>query len=133
MRRLVSGIILHEGRVLLVQRAHGSMFGGKWVLPEGEMAAGDSWMSSLVKAVHDETGLLVNTDSHALLPYQAGMWPGLRAVCHPLNRSTAIQLAKRLTGSAWVRITDLAEHPDVLPGLADDVVAALEGGMYGAV
>lgn len=54
----VGAVIVHEGRVLLVQRGSEPLK-GHWSLPGGLIEIGESLLSEVVREVQEETGLLV--------------------------------------------------------------------------
>lgn len=133
MKRLVSGVVFHEGRVLLVRRAGGEILGGRWTLPEGSIDRGDGWIPALVEAIHRETGLLVNVLERTATPYLAGPWPGVRAIAIPIAAAPKVKLADRLETHRWILLRDLSDVEGLVPGLAEEVVMALEAGFYGVV
>ncbi len=54
----VGGVIVHEGRVLLVQRGREPLK-GQWSLPGGLLEVGESLESGVIREVEEETGLRV--------------------------------------------------------------------------
>jgi 8-oxo-dGTP diphosphatase len=54
----VGAVIVHQGRVLLVQRGH-EPSKGKWTLPGGVLELGESLADGVVREVEEETGLKV--------------------------------------------------------------------------
>ena len=48
------GVVLHEGRVLLVHRPHYD----DWTLPKGKLDRGESFEDAALREVWEETGLL---------------------------------------------------------------------------
>jgi ADP-ribose pyrophosphatase YjhB (NUDIX family) len=54
----VGAVIVHEGRVLLVQRGH-EPAKGKWSIPGGLIELGESLSDAVVREVREETGLAV--------------------------------------------------------------------------
>jgi len=51
--RAGGGIVIREGRVLLVHRPHYD----DWSLPKGKLEPGESWEMGAVREVEEETGL----------------------------------------------------------------------------
>jgi 8-oxo-dGTP diphosphatase len=54
----VGGVVVHEGRVLLVQRGREPMK-GQWSLPGGLLELGESLEAAVMREVQEETGLQV--------------------------------------------------------------------------
>jgi 8-oxo-dGTP diphosphatase len=54
----VGAVVVHQGRVLLVQRGH-EPSKGKWSLPGGVLELGESLADGVVREVEEETGLKV--------------------------------------------------------------------------
>jgi 8-oxo-dGTP diphosphatase len=56
----VGAVVVDQGRVLLVQRGH-EPSKGKWSLPGGMLELGESLTQGVIREVHEETGLNVET------------------------------------------------------------------------
>lgn len=54
----VGAVIVHEGRVLLVQRGHEPMK-GRWTIPGGLIDVGEALTEAVVRETREETGLEV--------------------------------------------------------------------------
>lgn len=54
----VGAVVVHEGRVLLVQRGH-EPAKGQWSLPGGLIDVGESLREAVIREVREETGLIV--------------------------------------------------------------------------
>ncbi|HEX9188455.1 MAG TPA: NUDIX hydrolase [Vicinamibacteria bacterium] len=54
----VGGVLVHEGRVLLIRRGKEPLF-GRWVVPGGTVELGETLQDALVREMQEETGLLV--------------------------------------------------------------------------
>jgi 8-oxo-dGTP diphosphatase len=54
----VGAVVVHQGRVLLVQRGHEPLK-GKWSLPGGMLELGESLTQGVAREVQEETGLSV--------------------------------------------------------------------------
>jgi 8-oxo-dGTP diphosphatase len=51
--RAAGGVVIRDGRVLLVHRARY----GDWSLPKGKLEPGESWQEGALREVEEETGL----------------------------------------------------------------------------
>jgi 8-oxo-dGTP diphosphatase len=51
--RAAGGVVIRDGRVLLVHRARY----GDWSLPKGKLDPGESWEDAALREVEEETGL----------------------------------------------------------------------------
>ena len=56
----VGAVVVHEGRVLLVQRGREPLK-GQWSLPGGMLEVGESLQSAVIREIREETGLIVET------------------------------------------------------------------------
>lgn len=56
----VGGVLIHEGRVLLIRRGKEPLR-GRWVVPGGTVELGETLEQALVREIEEETGLLVET------------------------------------------------------------------------
>jgi mutator protein MutT len=54
----VGGVLVHEGRVLLIRRGKEPLR-GRWVVPGGTVELGETLEDALVREMQEETGLLV--------------------------------------------------------------------------
>lgn len=54
----VGGVVVHEGRVVLVRRGKPPLY-GRWVVPGGTVELGERLEAALVREVREETGLEV--------------------------------------------------------------------------
>jgi 8-oxo-dGTP diphosphatase len=60
MIAVVAGIIVRQGRVLLIQRSPGTRYGWCWASPGGKVEEGESLIDALVREMREEVGLLVH-------------------------------------------------------------------------
>ena len=78
----VAGIILQEQRLLLVRRAPGQTYAGKWCIPCGHIEWGEDIRDALVREMQEETGLTVRpqkvynvySNFHAAHALSVGCW-----------------------------------------------------------
>ena len=54
----VGGVLVHEGRVLLIRRGKQPLY-GRWVVPGGTVELGEPLEDALVREMREETGLEV--------------------------------------------------------------------------
>jgi len=54
----VGGVLVHEGRVLLIRRGKEPLK-GRWIVPGGTVELGESLEAALVREMEEETGLMV--------------------------------------------------------------------------
>jgi mutator protein MutT len=54
----VGGVLVHEGRVLLIRRGKPPLY-GRWVVPGGTVELGEPLEQALVREMREETGLAV--------------------------------------------------------------------------
>ena len=54
----VGGVVVRDGRALLVRRAKEPLY-GRWVVPGGTVELGETLEEALVREMEEETGLLV--------------------------------------------------------------------------
>lgn len=54
----VGGVVIHEGRVLLVQRGKEPAF-GRWSIPGGRVELGETLEEAVEREIREETGLVV--------------------------------------------------------------------------
>ncbi|HEY3122340.1 MAG TPA: NUDIX domain-containing protein, partial [Vicinamibacteria bacterium] len=52
------GVLIREGRVLLIRRGKEPLR-GRWMIPGGTVEAGETLEAALVREIEEETGLIV--------------------------------------------------------------------------
>jgi mutator protein MutT len=58
--KVVAGIVVESGRVLLAQRAPGQLFAGQWEFPGGKVEPGESHEAALDREFREELGIQVS-------------------------------------------------------------------------
>lgn len=61
----VKGIVRHDNRILIVQRAAADSGGGTWECPGGKIDFGEQPEDSLIREIREEAGLTVTVDKIA--------------------------------------------------------------------
>lgn len=118
----VGAVVVHDGRLLLVQRRNDPE-AGRWSVPGGRVRGGEPLWEAVVREVREETGLEVAVDrflgwverigsAHhfVILDFAATALEG-----HAGTRPVAGDDA---TDARWVALEDVAEH-DLVEGLAE--------------
>jgi 8-oxo-dGTP diphosphatase len=127
--RVVAGILVEAGRVLVTQRTREQRFGLKWEFPGGKIEAGESPEEALVREFREELGI----ETRALSPYDRiryrDAWgKELDVVFHRIERTGGEPVPLEVAAVAWVPVDRLAGL-DMIPanrGVVDRLVR--EGG-----
>lgn len=108
----VKGVIINEGKILLVQRASGdAVGGGTWECAGGKIEFGEGLEDALVREIKEETGLTVTVD-HLLYAASFLTDPARQVIIITyLCRSTeqVIRLSEEHTDYRWCT-KDLLHH-----------------------
>lgn len=59
---IVSGLIIHEGRILLAKRRKDSLRGDMWEVPGGKVEPGETERDALVRELKEELGIVARVD-----------------------------------------------------------------------
>ncbi|MFE6939697.1 NUDIX domain-containing protein [Streptomyces chartreusis] len=62
---VAGGLIVHDGRLLVVRRNADDSLGGTWETPAGRLGRGESVIDALHREITEETGLTVTIDRYA--------------------------------------------------------------------
>jgi 8-oxo-dGTP diphosphatase len=124
--RVVAGIVVEAGRVLIAQRPHPQSFALRWEFPGGKMEPGESPEHALDREFQEELGIRI----------QAVREYGEIRYSDPSGRDLRVQffLARRREGTArpvqveavdWVEAADLPEV-DFIPANREIVSRVVE-------
>ena len=121
----VGGVVVRDGKVLLIRRGKEPLY-GRWVVPGGTVELGESLEEALVREMEEETGLHVEP-LEVLTVFDRIERDGLRVVYHYvivdylcLWRSGEARAASDALDAAWVAPADLRAYD--LPSKALEVV-----------
>lgn len=121
----VGGVVVHEGRVLLIRRGKPPLY-GRWVVPGGTVELGEPLAEALVREMREETGLEVEP-FELLTVFDRIERDGERVIYHYVIvdylcrwRSGEAQAASDALDVAWARPDELERYD--LPPKALEVV-----------
>ena len=111
----VGGVVIHRGRVLLVQRAQAPLQ-GRWSIPGGLVELGENLESAVRRELKEETGLLVEPvkivavidrieRAHRRVRYHFVI---VDYFCRP--KSGELRSASDVSDARWVRPQELADY-----------------------
>jgi 8-oxo-dGTP diphosphatase len=116
----VGGIVIDDGRLLLVERGRGSAV-GTWSIPGGRVERGETLAAAVEREVAEETGLSVRCGAfvgwverisgdyhYVIMDFMATL---VGSAAHAVAGDDAAALA-------WVPLEDVAAYPGLVPGLA---------------
>jgi len=118
----VGGVVVRDGRLLLVRRGRGAGI-GLWSVPGGRVEFGETMEDAVRREVWEEVSLRATTVRY--LGHVERIGGGWHYVIHDYlvhvgpGEPTAGDDADAVR---WVRLTDLAAEPGVVPGLVDFLV-----------
>jgi len=121
----VGGVVVHEGRVLLIRRGKPPLY-GRWVVPGGTVELGEPLQEALVRELREETGLEVEP-LELLTAFDRIERDGERVLYHYVIvdylcrwRSGEARAASDALDVAWARLDELERYD--LPAKALEVV-----------
>ena len=121
----VGGVVIHDGKVLLIRRGKPPLY-GRWVVPGGTVELGEPLERALLREMQEETGLVVEP-LEVLTVFDRIERDGERVVYHYVVvdylcrwLSGEAQAASDALEVAWAAPTDLARYD--LPSKALEVV-----------
>lgn len=104
---LISAIVLHENRVFLTRRSHGSVWGGLWAFPYGELREGEDKASAATRIMREAAGIDASIVQEAALP-------GCRSI-RPLAELKTAYTKYNVTTHFFLFSPDLNLMPDGSP------------------
>ncbi len=112
----VGAVIIEDGRVLLVRRAHPPL-AGKWSLPGGMVELGETLRSAAEREAREETGLIVKASDvvevlDRIIPGEDGSVQYHYVLVDFLCRRTggALQAGGDASEVAWAKPDELAKY-----------------------
>jgi len=122
----VGGVVIHDGRLLLIQRAT-DPGAGQWSLPGGRVESGETMEAAVAREVHEETGLRVRVGE--LVGWVERIDPAYHFVifdfaAEPLEAAVPergpveLQPGDDAADGRWVDLADVGEL-NVVSGLAE--------------
>jgi ADP-ribose pyrophosphatase YjhB (NUDIX family) len=117
-----SGIIVHDGALLLVQRGR-APYVGTWSIPGGRVEFGETVRDTVAREVREETGLTVEVGAFAGWDEHVGDGHHFVFVDFfaTVIGSTALKPGDDAADARWVPLADVAAY-DLVPGLLDFLV-----------
>lgn len=117
----VKGVIIHGGKILLVQRAAADKVGaGTWECAGGKIEFGEALEIALEREIHEETGLTVIVGNllyaSTFLTDPARQLVILTYLCR--SGSQSVQLSEEHSAYKWCTRTELVAL--LPPGIQDD-------------
>jgi 8-oxo-dGTP diphosphatase len=115
----VGAIVVDGGRLLLIRRGRGAAI-GSWSVPGGRVEQGETVREAVVRELREETGLDGECDRFVGWVERIGV--GYHYVI--LDFIVRVEPAEGVAGDdatdvRWVPVDDVANWPQVVPGLVD--------------
>jgi ADP-ribose pyrophosphatase YjhB (NUDIX family) len=117
----VGAVVIHDGRLLLVQRGRGAGQ-GLWSIPGGRVEAGERMVDAVAREVREETGLAV--DAGPWVGYVERIGPDHHFVIHDYLATLGAGVSPRdaragddAAALRWHDLSTLADAADLVPGL----------------
>ena len=122
MKEVVAGIIYHNDKILLAQRAIGQKLEGKWEFPGGKIEQGETPEQALVREIREELSIGIENISYygeSIYKYEFGEIKLLayKAECPQQHITLSVHSQIR-----WVETKDLLNY-DLAPA---DIPIALK-------
>lgn len=112
----VGGVVVRDGAVLLVQRAHDPL-AGQWTIPGGAVEVGETLREAVARELLEETGLHVRVFElvdafERIIPDEAGRtryhYVLLDYLCEPVSGD--LRASSDVRDAAWVRPEDFERY-----------------------
>jgi len=71
-KEVAVGIVERRGKILVARRRDDQMLGGLWEFPGGKIEPGESPRDTVIRELHEETGLTVEPDAEPLIAVDHG-------------------------------------------------------------
>lgn len=114
MQLVTAALLLHEGRLLLAQRAANDPLAHKWEFPGGKVEAGESPEECLNRELHEEFAITTHIGQHfATSDYDYGTGT-LRILAYWATWTNGTLQPKVHAQTRWVPPRDAHEY-DLLP------------------
>lgn len=116
-------IVDDDGRILLTKRAEDTHMGGLWEFPGGKVENGESYSEALVRELHEELGISVETGRP--LTFAIHKENNLEILLLFFSAAITAGRPRSLEGQEilWVRSDELTNYP--MPPADDEVVEML--------
>jgi 8-oxo-dGTP diphosphatase len=128
----VKGVILHQGRLLLVRRAvEDSAGAGSWECAGGKIEFGESLEAALEREIYEETGLAVTTErilyATTLLTSPARQVVLITYLCRTSQHE--VQLSEEHTDYRWCTTSEMKAllPPEIIADFTNHQVFELDG------
>lgn len=127
---VVAGALMTgDGRYLMHQRPEGKMYAGLWEFPGGKVETHENPSQSLVRELHEELGIVLNTDAltPALFAQQAAVdaRPPVVLLLYTITRWEGVPQALEGGAVAWLTPVEVMQLP--MPPLDRELSARLFG------
>jgi len=113
--RVVAGIVIEAGRVLIARRTEAQSFGLQWEFPGGKVEAGESDAEALVREFREELGIEVAAgEPYDRIAYRDGRGRDLEVVFYRARRLSGTPRTVEVAAVDWVPGAEL-EAIDFIP------------------
>lgn len=132
--RVVAGVLVENGRVMVAQRAAGQSFAGCWEFPGGKVDPGETPEEALVRELREEVGITAEVGTiHDRARTTHGSGRTIELTFYLVRRTAGEPAPVEVAAVAWWGPSELRTRP-VTPGdrrVVDRVAWELETGALG--